>query len=230
VNVWLSASMSCANALSYSDVMTELERAGIDGYHFDFCDGHFAPTFLLWPGLVRDLRPLTTKRFDVHLYCTHPSRYLDELARAGADLVVVHLEASEDYRDVVRRIRDRGLRAGLAILPGSTVPDELQEVLPQLNLVIANTVGPAYAGQPFDPRGVANAARVRAMAQNLDLEIAADGNVGPARLPVMLSAGCSHLICGTSSIFKPGHRLDEALAGFRAEVTQAAAALAGPAS
>lgn len=105
VDIRLSASVSCADPLEYRESIRQLDEAGLDAYHFDICDGHFAPTFLLNPGLMRSLRKITSRRFDVHLYCTHPSRFLDELAQSGADIVVIHIEAEEDFRDVIRQIR-----------------------------------------------------------------------------------------------------------------------------
>jgi len=218
--IHLSASISCANPLDYRDSTVQLHQAGLDTYHFDICDGHFAPTFLLSPNLIRALRPLTNRRFDVHLYCTHPSRYLDELAACGADLIVVHIEIEEDYTELIRQIRARGLQAGLGILPDSNVPQDIADFLPEVTLVIANTVGPAYAGQPFDRRGLQNMAQLSRIVRenNLDIEIGADGNVGVERLPDLLGAGCTHLVCGTSSIFKPDIEPGQALVTFQTEV------------
>lgn len=222
-DIRLSASIACADPLEYRESIRQLDQAGLDAYHFDMCDGHFAPTFLLSPGLLRALRQITSRRFDVHLYCTHPSRYLDELAQCGADVVVIHVEAEEDFRPVIRQIRQKGLLAGLAILPDSPVPSMVEEVLPELNLLIANMVGPAYAGQPFDPRGLVNLACLNQLVQarRLPLEIAADGHVAVEHLEELLQAGCNHLVCGTSSIFKPGLHLGDALQTFRQKAAAA---------
>jgi ribulose-phosphate 3-epimerase len=219
MNPSLSASVSCIDPLDYRSVFARLDGTGIDAYHFDLCDGHFAPTFLLWPGLLRALRPLTARRFDAHLYCTHPSRYLAELRDAGADIVIVHIEAAEDPSAVVPWILSAGMRAGVAILPTSTAPASLAPLLPALSIVVTNMVGPAYAGQPFDARGLENARAVAQMArdQAIPLEIAADGNVSTARLPSLLGNGCNHLVLGTSSIFRPGQEVGEALTRFRAD-------------
>ena len=218
--IYVSASIACASPLCYGDTVVQLDRAGLDAYHFDICDGHFAPTFLLAPSLIRALRPLTNRRFDVHLYCTHPSRYLDELAACGADLVVVHIESQEDYPELIRQIRVRGLKAGIAVLPDSTMPQDIANFLSEVSLVIANTVGPAYAGQPFDKRGLQNMAQLSRIVRenNLDIEIGADGNVGVERLPDLFGAGCTHLVCGTSSVFKPDVEPGQALMTFQTEV------------
>lgn len=223
MTILLSASVSCIDPLTYRDSVHRLDEAGIDAYHFDLCDGHFAPTFLLWPGLIGALRPITRRRFDAHLYCTHPSRYLDELRAAGADTVVVHVEAAESPVEVVPRILAAGMKAGVALLPTTPVPADLSALLPALSLVITNMVGPAYAGQPFDGRGLENARAVAGMArgEGLMLEIAADGNVSAARLPSLLESGCTHLVLGTSSIFQPGQDVGAALLRFRREVDAA---------
>lgn len=224
MSILLSASMACADPLEYRETVGRLDAAGVDALHFDLCDGHFAPTLLLAPGLLRSLRPLTPCRFDAHLYCTHPSRYLAELRQAGADVVVVHMEAGEDAAAVVSQIEAAGMKPGLAVLPTTPVPPALEALLPALALVVVNMVGPAYSGQPFDARGLDNAHTVRTMARrhSLDLEIAADGHVSVEWLPKLLESGCTHLVCGTSSIFRPDQHIGDALVHFRNAVQQAA--------
>lgn len=221
--IFLSASVSCIDPLIYRETVTALDGAGIDGFHFDFCDGHFAPTLMLSPLLVKALRPLTRRRFDIHLYCTHPSRYLDELAAAGADLIVVQVEAGEDHRKLMRRILELGKQAGLGILPGSRLPADLGNTAAQARLIMTNTVGPAYAGQPFDPRGLENARRARRLLdeRSTGCELGIDGGISADRLPDLLSAGASHLVLGTSSLFIPGERPEARLARFRRLVEQA---------
>jgi ribulose-phosphate 3-epimerase len=121
---------------------------------------------------------------------------------------------------MVREISRRGLKAGVAILPGSTVPPDIVEVLPEVAMVIGNTVGPAYAGQPFDRRGLKNLTQLsRLVAENgWATEVAADGNVSLEHLEELIGAGCTHLVCGTSSIFKPDANVGEALRFFRQQV------------
>jgi ribulose-phosphate 3-epimerase len=196
----------------------QLEESIIDTYHFDFCDGVFAPTFLLNPAMIRALRPLSAERFDVHLYCHYPSTYLEELKQAGADLVVVQLETEgEHWQNAIQHVLEAGMEAGLGILPTSQVPDDLDQALSQVSQVVVNTVGPAYAGQPFNPNGLTNMRKVRDMAAalDLDIEIAADGGVRAERLPDFIDAGCNHFICGTSSLFKPDSDLVANAADFK---------------
>jgi len=199
----LSASVACMNPLTYRETIPALDAEGLSAYHFDVCDGHFARTFLLYPGLLSRLRSITKRRFDVHLYCVRPSWYLDEFIASGADTIIVHVEAEEDPRPVIERILARGVGAGLAYLPNTPVPDSVRALLPFLRVVLANSVGPAYAGQAFDPRGLANMRRLRelAVAIGKPLEVAADGSVREDRLADFFAAGSDHLVLGTSSVF-----------------------------
>ena len=218
----LSASVTCIDPLRYREVVQLLDDHGVDAFHFDFCDGHFAPTLQLFPGLVKALRGLTERRFDVHLYCTHPSRLLDELARCGADRIVVQAEAEEDVATVVQEVQTRGMEAGLGILPTTEVPSFIDTVIPSLRMVIANTVGPAYAGQPLDRRGLRNLRTLRALIdeQALPVELAVDGNVCVEHLSEMLEGGADHLVCGTSSIFRPCVNPGKELDRFREQVAR----------
>lgn len=214
----LSASMTCMNPLTYRETIGALDAAGLSAYHIDVCDGHFAKTFLLYPALLRSLREVTDKRFDVHLYCTRPSFYIDEFVECGADSIIVQLEADENYAELVSRIALKGIKAGLGILPGTPIPESIRDVLPALSMVVANTVGPAYAGQPFDPRGIDTIKSMRAICEKTGaaLEIVVDGAVSEKRLGSLFSAGADHLVLGTSSVFKPGADWGMEFQSFRA--------------
>ena len=220
MNYRISASMSCANPVCILQDFEQLEASIVDTYHFDICDGLFAPTFLLNFSLIKALRPISSKRFDVHLYCHYPSRYLEEIMRAGVDVVTVQIESEGDhYLDVIEQIQSVGLQAGVGILPTSSIPVDFEEVLKSVNHVVANTVGPAYAGQPFNPNGLENIKKIREISNRLEreIEIAVDGGVSVERLPEFLNAGSNHFICGTSSLFKP----DNDLVGHAAEFKKA---------
>ena len=214
----LSASVTCMNPLTYTETIRGLDAAGLSAYHVDVCDGRFAKTFLLYPGLLPYLREVTGARLDVHLYCLQPSLYIDEFVERGADSIIVQMEAHEDYAPIVARIAGRGIRAGLGILPGTPVPDSIREILPVLSMVVANTVGPAFAGQPYDPRGLQNLDRVRALCDEVGAtpELVVDGAVNEERLEAAFSCGANHLVLGTSSVFTQRADWPEKLRAFRA--------------
>ncbi len=219
-HIQIAASMSCADFLNLGQVVRSLESAKVDVLHFDFCDGHFAPTFIFSGVILRALRRLTALRFDAHLYCEYPSRYLEELHDCGTNLVVVQVESTENYRDVIKKILNKGMKAGIGILPGSSIPANIEEVLPQVSLIIANTVGPAYSGQPFDVRGLRNMRNFDKIiaAKRFEIVIGADGGVTINRIRLFSSAGASLLVCGSRSIFREDVSLVEAVTSFRREV------------
>jgi ribulose-phosphate 3-epimerase len=221
--VFLSASVSCIDPLRYKQTVVALDRAGIDGFHFDICDGIFAPTFLLSSGLVRSLRPLTRKRFDVHLYCMNPSRYLLEFAKAGADLIVVHVEAMEPIDGLIRKTRDFGTKVGVGILPNSSLPRDFEDVVTKVDLVLNNTVGPAYSGQKFDIRGLHHAGQTVDFLNKLktNAEVGIDGAVAIDRLNAILSTKATYLVLGTSSIFGHSRKPSKMLVGFRRALSAA---------
>lgn len=229
MKVILSASLACANPICIQRDVEILEETAISVYHFDICDGIFAPTFLLNASIVKALRPLSKKRFDVHLYCHYPSRYLGMFRDSGSDVVVVHVESEgERYLDVIRQVRQLGMKAGVAILPTSLIPKDIDDVLGEVSLIVVNTVGPAYSGQPFNPNGVRNMEFLHERLSRRGrkgVEIAADGSINRDKLPGLFSAGCNHLICGTASVFKPGTDLAQNVAAFSMQVEQAGATL-----
>ena len=204
MNYKISASLSCANPINIKEDFNKLEKSDIDAYHIDFCDGVFAPTFLLNPAVVNALRPLTKKRLDVHIYGHHPSYFLEELKESGADAVIVQVETEgENYLDTLRGIRKLKMIAGVGILPTSTVPANIEDVLQLASIVVANTVGPAFAGQKFLPKGLENMRKIFNIAEGLGLhiEFIADGGVSKETLPLLLESGANHFVLGTSSLF-----------------------------
>ena len=224
MNYLVSASLACADPINIKNDFEKLEKAPIDIYHIDLCDGVFAPTFLLNIAVVKALRPLTTRRLDVHIYGHHPSKVLGEIKKSGADVVIVHVEAQgEDYSHTVHTIRDLGMLAGIAILPTTIIPPNIKEVLPYVSVVVANTVGPAYAGQPFNTAGLQNMKQIHdiAIEMGLSLEMIADGSVSKERIPAFLEAGANHFVLGTSALFFDGKYQENAMA-FREVLASAA--------
>ena len=204
--ILFSASMICADFKNLAKVVKALEKEGLDTLHFDFCDGHFAPTLLFSPIVLKSIRSITNLRFDAHMYCEYPSRYLDELSNAGTDLIIVQVESKEDYREVISKVIKKGMKAGIGILPGSEIPENISDVFPEISLIVANTVGPAYFGQTFDDRGLEHMKEIKKLVleNNYDIEIGADGGVGIQSFERLFKSGANLLICGTTSIFGDG--------------------------
>ena len=148
-------------------------------------DGHFVPSLTFGPGVVRAIRRWTSIPLDVHMMVEAPERYVDEIADAGADIITVHAEACTHLHRVVEQIKERGARAGVAVNP-ATPASAVEEVLPDLDQVLAMTVNPGFGGQPFIETMVDKIARLRKTLDEraLDAELEVDGGIkaGNARL------------------------------------------------
>jgi len=185
-----SASMMCADFKNLERTIKSLEKAGIDTLHFDFCDGHFAPPLLFSPIIIKSLRNITSMRFDAHMYCEYPSRYLEDLYYSGIDLVVIQYESKEDFDKVISKVIKIGMKAGLGILPESKVPRDVYKVFSDIS-------------QAFDSRGLKNMEELSNLVlnNNCEIDVGADGHVGISLLPKFFNSGANFLILGTTSIF-----------------------------
>lgn len=184
------------------DEIAAVARAGADFLHVDVMDGQFVPNLTFGPILVGAMRRLTSLPLDVHLMVVDPLRFLEEFARAGADHLIVHVEAVEDPLRSLHEIRARGLRAGLAIKPETP----LSRYLPALSgcdVALVMTVEPGAGGQAFLEGSPERIAAVRAAIdrESLDCLLGVDGGIGPSTAKVAARAGADTFIAG-HSIFK----------------------------
>jgi ribulose-phosphate 3-epimerase len=184
------------------DEIASVARAGADFLHVDVMDGQFVPNLTFGPILVRAMRRLTSLPLDVHLMIVEPLRHLEEFAEAGADHVIVHLEAVEDPVSALREIRSRGLRAGLSLKPGTALPRYL-EALPECDLALVMTVEPGRGGQPFLEGSEKRIAAVREAidGRKLDCLLGVDGGIHPETAGRAARAGADTFIAG-HSIFR----------------------------
>jgi ribulose-phosphate 3-epimerase len=197
----------------------EAEAAGVEGLAVDIMDGRFVPNITFGPGVVRALRPLVSVTLDVHLMIVEPERYLAEFAEAGADRLVVHQEACVHLHRVLQSIRELGVEAGVAINPGTPLC-VLEEVLDLTDLIQVMTVNPGFGGQPFIHSQVDEIRRLRQMLdeRGLDIPIAVDGGIDTTTAPLVVEAGATVLMAG-SSIYNSKASVAENVAALRASVT-----------
>jgi ribulose-phosphate 3-epimerase len=177
----------------------EVERAGADFLHVDVMDGQFVPALTFGPILVRGVRKLSALPLDVHLMVVEPLRFLEEFAQAGADHLIVHAEAVEDAHAALRRIRARGLKAGLSIRPGTPL-ERLIEALPDMDLALLMTVEPGAGGQPFRPDSPPRISRLREAIDSAghDCILEVDGGIAPETAPLAARAGADAFVAGHS--------------------------------
>jgi ribulose-phosphate 3-epimerase len=167
-------------------------------------DGHFVPNLTIGPGVVKALRPHTTKPFDVHLMISPVDLFLDDFAAAGADLITVHPEAGPHLHRTVQRVKALGKKAGVSLNP-ATPPDFLDYVLDDIDLVLVMSVNPGFGGQKFISSQLRKieviAEKISSRGLSVDIEV--DGGIDPETAPLAASAGATVLVAG-SATFRGG--------------------------
>jgi ribulose-phosphate 3-epimerase len=193
-----------------------VEAAGADVIHVDVMDGRFVPNITIGPLVVRAVRAATTLPLDVHLMIVEPERYLDEFARAGADLISVHLEASPHLHRTIQHIKGLGKKASVAVNPHSPL-DGLDVVLPDLDMVLLMSVNPGFGGQRFIEAVVPKIAALRATVERRGLatDIEVDGGVAPDTVARVVGAGANVLVAGSAIFGAPNHDYRGAIQALR---------------
>jgi ribulose-phosphate 3-epimerase len=201
----IAPSILSADGSRLGEEIAAVEAAGADWVHIDVMDGHFVPNLTLGPGLVASLRKTTRLPFDVHLMIENPERYIDAFAKAGADRITVHVEASVHLHRVVAMIRERGIRPGVSINPATPLA-QVEPILPDLDLLLVMTVNPGFGGQKFIagmlPKIAQATEMIRKTAPDVLLEV--DGGVTLKNIRAIADAGADIFVAG-ASVFGSGH-------------------------
>ena len=213
--VKIAPSILSADFSRLGEQVAEASEGGADYIHVDVMDGHFVPSLTFGPGVVRAIRRWTGIPLDVHMMVEAPERYVDEIADAGADIITVHAEACTHLHRVVEQIRERGARAGVAVNP-ATPASAVDEVLPDLDQVLAMTVNPGFGGQPFIETMVGKIGRLRKSLdeRGLDAELEVDGGIKAGNARLAAAAGASVLVAG-SAVYDAGTPVADAIAAIR---------------
>src|SRR5438874_2511246 len=192
----LSADFTCLG-----DQVREAEVAGAQRIQVDVMDGHFVPNITMGPMIVNAVRRCTTLPVEAHLMISHPEQYIEEFAKAGADVIIVHQEASPHLHRIIQQIKATGKMAGIALTP-STPIIMLEDILSLLDLVLIMTVNPGFGGQDFIPETLPKIARIRQMItqRNLQCDVEVDGGIHEATARQVVQAG-ANLLVTVSAVF-----------------------------
>jgi ribulose-phosphate 3-epimerase len=199
----IAPSILSADFAELAREIEKVEKAGADAIHLDVMDGHFVPNITIGPPAIASIRKITRLPLDVHLMIEKPELYLDDFIRAGANWISVHVEADNHLDRTLHYLQDKGIRAGVAINPGTSI-NVLDEVIPWVDYVLVMTVNPGFGGQKFIPSMLKKIRRIResVVCNNNKSRIEVDGGIGPANLKDIIAAGAEIIVAGYA-IFGP---------------------------
>ena len=201
-NIQISPSILSADFSQLGTEIKKLEEGGADMIHVDVMDGHFVPNLTIGPPVIKALRKHCSLKFDVHLMISPVHKYIEAYADAGADIITIHPEATQNLGESIKTIKDLKKKVGVSLNPESKI-ELITEFLDQIDLVLIMSVNPGFGGQKFMPEVLDKIKQLKKIQQenNLNFDIEIDGGINFENCKIAIDAGANILVSGTT-IFK----------------------------
>jgi ribulose-phosphate 3-epimerase len=201
-NIQISPSILSADFSQLGTEIKRLEEGGADMIHVDVMDGHFVPNLTIGPPVIKALRKHCSLKFDVHLMISPVHKYIKAYADAGADIITIHPEATQNLEESIKMIKDLKKKVGVSLNPGSKI-ELITEYLDKIDLVLIMSVNPGFGGQKFMPEVLDKIKQLKKIQQekNLNFDIEIDGGINFENCKIAIDAGANILVSGTT-VFK----------------------------
>ena len=201
-NIQISPSILSADFSQLGTEIKRLEDGGADMIHVDVMDGHFVPNLTIGPPVIKSLRKHSSLKFDVHLMISPVHKYIEAYANAGADIITIHPEATQNLADSIKAIKNFNKKVGVSLNPESKI-ELITEFLDQIDLVLIMSVNPGFGGQKFMPEVLDKIKQLKKIQQekNLNFDIEIDGGINFENCKIAIDAGANILVSGTT-VFK----------------------------
>ena len=200
--IQISPSILSADFSQLGNEIRRLEEGGADMIHVDVMDGHFVPNLTIGPSVIKSLRNYTKLPFDVHLMIKPVHKYIKSYAEAGANIITIHPEATDNLKDSIKHIKELGKKVGVSLNP-DTKTDIIKKNLPEIDLILIMSVHPGFGGQKFIPEVLSKIEELKdiKLKENLKFDIEVDGGIDFNNSKLVVKAGANILVSGTT-IFK----------------------------
>ncbi len=193
-SIKIAPSILSADFSRLGEEVVALERAGADYVHIDIMDGMFVPNISLGAPVVKSIRGKSNLIFDVHLMIENPERYIEDFVKAGADIIVVHVEATKHLHRVIQLIKSYGVKVGVSLNPATPV-EVLKYIIDDLDMVLVMSVNPGFGGQTFISSSLKKIREIRLLSSEIDIEV--DGGITDETVKACIEAGANIFVAGS---------------------------------